>query len=184
MGGIGVACEGPLHEVKVAPFHMGRSPVTNQTFERFLTENPHEPVPRFWDPSSPRESDAPVVGISWETARRFARWSGGRLPSEAEWEYVARLSQRELRALGIRGLFGTVVQWVEDDWHSSYLAAPAEGSAWIDTPRSVLRVVRGTAWFHDPTLVRPSLRSWDQPLAQDDYIGFRIAADDRMSGCS
>lgn len=111
----GMPHEAPAHEVAVKSFWMDEHEVTVAEFARFVEATGYKTeAERFgWsgvftlDASEWRRVDSatwrhpegegseakptePVTQVSWNDAAAYAKWSGKRLPTEAEWEYAAR----------------------------------------------------------------------------------------------
>jgi formylglycine-generating enzyme required for sulfatase activity len=93
--------ESPVHQVTLKAFRIARFPVTVQEYSLFLDSGGYQAKdhwmvggfgtgkePKDW--SNQKNQDWPVVGVSWFEASAYCAWVGLRLPTEAEWERVAR----------------------------------------------------------------------------------------------
>lgn len=89
--------ETPRHEVDLAPYRIGKYPVTNQEFRDYLLKTGGTSIPTSWrfGRFPVEKANHPVHTISAQVASLYCKWLSCqtrrlfRLPSEAEWEFAA-----------------------------------------------------------------------------------------------
>jgi len=81
--------ENPAHEVFLDAFQIDIYEVTNVKYKKYVDETKAK-KPLGWESPKFKGDQQPVVGISWKEAMAYCKWSGKRLPTEAEWEKASR----------------------------------------------------------------------------------------------
>lgn len=185
--GLGRDEERPRHRVTVASFVLGRLPVTVGQY-------------RALDETTEGAEAHPVTNVDWFSARLFAAWVGGRLPTEAEWEHACRagsdtawpfgddvkalgnyawfdddrthpVGEKRPNALGLQDMLGSVWEWCEDRF-GSYSAAPEDNPS--GPPRGFARVLRGGSSWWGAAGCRSAFRFKYLPDDLDRTFGFRV----------
>ena len=142
----------------------------------------------------------PVMNVSWDDAQAYVRWLSGRtgkayrLPSDAEWEYVARAGTRMRYWWGDdvghnrANCSGCRSRWDRRQTApvGSFSANPfglqdvhGNVSEWVedcwregDCSR---RVVRGGSWYLGPESFPPPYRIGETTGDRYNWVGFRVA---------
>ena len=104
--------ETPVHPVSVKAFELAKSPVTFRQYKTCVEAGACTPAHTAdgqclvwngvsWDrgilPPRFLGDDQPAICVDWGQAVTFASWVGGRIPTEAEWEYAARSAGQDFR---------------------------------------------------------------------------------------
>jgi formylglycine-generating enzyme required for sulfatase activity len=185
--------EKPRRRVRVSrSFWISQSPITVEAYRKYwpgaaqLTRQPVQPT-------------LPMTGVTWEEAARFCRHSGGRLPTEAEWEYAARGGAEGLRfpwgnlvrprpkritevgqprqnVFGLMDVCGNVREWCADFFDDNYYRSRPDPDVDPQGPANGhRRVVRGGSFLSDPVTHRLSARDGrvSRVVESFDDVGFR-----------
>jgi iron(II)-dependent oxidoreductase len=206
--------ERPRHAVDVPTFAIDRSPVTNAAYQDFVEDGGYgrrelwsdagwawraaeaAERPLYWtgdgrerrfDRVEPLEPNVPVMHVSWFEADAYARWAGGRLPTEFEWEKAAVILADGQRGNidqlafgpGAGGAFvGDCWEWTASEFtgYPGFRAYPYREYSEVFFDEGY-RVLRGASWATRPSVARETFRNWDLPQRRQIFSGFRCVYD-------
>ena len=145
--------------------------------------------PLYWEPDGsgwsvftlcglvPVDPAVPVCHVSWYEADAFARWSGARLPSEAEWELAAPEPAVPGRPEADGGWYGQVWQWTSSPYSPYPGFAPDPGAVGEYNGKFMVNqhVLRGSCCVTSPGHARRTYRNFFPPGARWPFTGLRLA---------
>ncbi|MEM7354347.1 MAG: formylglycine-generating enzyme family protein [Acidobacteriota bacterium] len=127
--------ESPSHRVTLSPFRMLTHEVTNAEYRQL------------W-PDYPGAEDLPATEMNWYEAYTYAAWLGGRLPTEAEWEYAARAgcAYTYCRHDGTEATLDDVAWWLGNAGDSETGEPQLQSIKQLETNPWGLFDIYGNAW--------------------------------------
>jgi len=170
----------PVHDVCITEsYWIDLTEVSNGQFDSYGGQAAHAPAFPGQDISA---EELPRTSVTWEEAEAFCQLRGGRLPTEAEWEYAARgpdtwsypwgdlFDPRKLNFCDQKCPYGraeTIQDNTADDGYA--VAAPVdsfpEGASWVGALNMSGNVAEWVQDFFDPTYYENSPR--DNPTGPE-----------------
>ncbi len=121
------------------PFWIDRTEVTNEAFVQLKGTAAH---PSVWT-----EANRPRDSLTWSEAADFCALRGGRLPTEAEWEYAARGVDNLAYPWGDNFNFANVVSGTT---HTADVGSKPAGASWVGALD-----MSGNVWEWTSSLFQP-----------------------------
>jgi formylglycine-generating enzyme required for sulfatase activity len=189
--------EGPVHEVTLSPFMIGKYEVIQAQWKSVMGSNP----------SGFKGDDRPVEQVSWDDIQGFEAKTGLRLPSEAQWEYACRggsstpfagtgnlddlgwyedgatglhggithpVGKKSANGFGLHDMHGNVREWCEDVYDAEFYSKPEASEMNPICQAGSGRVFRGGSWDDDAVGCRSAYRAGNDPAVHHGLVGFRV----------